>query len=200
MGVRRRHACAKAKPILLDIPERFETERLLISIHEQGDGKELYQLLRSNCDYLQEELSEVNTLKSIEDAEEYVRLKRIAWLSRDRFVPKLVDKATGRMIGQLWIEPEWDRMMFEIGYFVEERSQGSGYVTEAVKRMIRFLFAELGANRLEIHTKATNSKSIGVATRCGFTKEAHLRERGRTNAGEVVDMAFYGLLRSEFLH
>lgn len=157
-------------------------------------------MLRSNCDHLQEELSEVNALKSIEDAEEYVRLKHIAWLSREKFVPKLVDKATGRMIGQLWIEPKWDRMIFEIGYFIEEKNQGNGYITEAVKKMIQFLFAELGANRLEIHTKATNSKSIGVATRCGFTKEAHLRERGRTNAGQVVDMAFYGLLRSEFLH
>jgi RimJ/RimL family protein N-acetyltransferase len=50
-----------------------------------------------------------------------------------------------------------------------------------------------------IHTKATNVKSIGVAERCGFTREACIREGGRTNEGEVVDMLFYGLLRSEFL-
>ena len=103
------------------------------------------------------------------------------------------------MIGQLWIEPKWDRMIFEIGYFIDERSQGNGYVTEAVKKMIEILFTELDANRLEIHTKATNLKSIGIAERCGFTREAQLRERGRTNDGEIVDMQIYGLLRSEFL-
>jgi ribosomal-protein-serine acetyltransferase len=187
------------KPILLEIPERFETERLFISNYEQGDGGEFYQLLQSNSNHLQEEVSDSYTLKSIEDAEEYVRFKRIAWFSRERFVPKIVEQATGRMIGQLWIEPKWDRMIFEIGYFIEEKSQGNGYVTEAVKKMIEILFTELDANRLEIHTKATNLKSIGIAERCGFTKEAQLRERGRTNDGEIVDMQIYGLLRSEFL-
>ena len=71
-------------------------------------------------------------------------------------------------------------------------------IENAVKRMIEFLFKELGANKLEIHTKATNSRSIAVAERCGFTKEAHIRERGRTNEGAVVDLLYFGLLRSEF--
>jgi ribosomal-protein-serine acetyltransferase len=188
----------KMKPILLEIPEQFETERLLISNYQEGDGNEFYQLLLSNCDHLQEEIGETKTLKTVEDAEEYVRIKRIAWLSRERLVPKIVVKSTGRMIGQLWIEPKWDRMIFEIGYFVEEKSQGYGYVTEAVKKMIEFLFTGLGANKLEIHAKATNTRSTGVAKRCGFTKEAQLRERGRTNDGEIVDLEIYGLLRSEF--
>jgi hypothetical protein len=100
------------KPVLLEVPRKFETERLLISDYEEGDGNEFYQVIRSNYDYLREELTEINTLESSEDAEEYVRLKRIAWLSRERFVPKIVDKATARMIGQLWIEPKWDRMIF----------------------------------------------------------------------------------------
>jgi ribosomal-protein-serine acetyltransferase len=188
----------RMKPILLEIPEQFETERLLISNYQEGDGNEFYQLLLSNCDHLQEEIGEAKTLKTVEDAEEYVRIKRIAWLSRERLVPKIVVKSTGRMIGQLWIEPKWDRMIFEIGYFVEEKSQGYGYVTEAVKKMIEFLFTGLGANKLEIHAKATNTRSTGVAKRCGFTKEAQLRERGRTNEGEIVDLEIYGLLRSEF--
>lgn len=185
-------------PILLDFPDRFETERLLIAIYEKGDGDELYHLFQANYDYLQEELREAHTVKSIDDAEAFVRDKKVEWLSRKRFVPKIVEKSTGKMIGQFWIEPRWDRMIFEIGYFIGEASQGKGYITEAVNKAIEFLFTELEANRLEIHTKASNLKSIAVAERCGFTKEAHLRERGRTNQGDVVDMLIFGLLRSEF--
>jgi ribosomal-protein-serine acetyltransferase len=185
------------RPILLDIPEVFNTQRLLISIHEYGDGEEFFKLIQSNYEHLQEELREVHTIKSIEEAEEYVRQKRIAWLSRERFVPKIIEKSTGRMIGQLWIEPNWGRMIFEIGYFIEAKSQGKGYITEAVRKMIEFLFRELGANRLEIRTKATNTKSAGVAERCGFTKEAQLRESGRTNEGKAVDMLTFGLLKSD---
>lgn len=186
------------KPILLDIPVRFDTKRLLISIYEDGDGDEFYQLIQSNYNHLQEELSETHTLNSIEDAEEYIRFKKVDWISRRRLVPKIVEKTSGRIIGQLWIEPKWDRMIFEIGYFIDEKNQGKGYITEAVKRIIEFLFKELNANKLEIHTKATNVKSIGIAERCGFTREACIRDGGRTNEGEVVDMLYYGLLRSEF--
>jgi RimJ/RimL family protein N-acetyltransferase len=186
------------RPILLDIPERLVTDRLIISVHENGDGKEFFDLIQSNYNHLQEELAEVHSLKSIEDAEEYVRYKRIAWLSRERFVPKIIEKSTGRMIGQLWIEPRWGRMIFEIGYFLEEKSQGKGYITEAVKKIMEFLFTELGANKLEIHAKATNGKSVRVAERCGFTREATLRQSGRTNEGEVVDLVIFGLLRREF--
>jgi ribosomal-protein-serine acetyltransferase len=102
------------------------------------------------------------------------------------------------MVGQLWIEPRWERMIFEIGYFIAENRQGQGYVTEAIKKIIAFLFTELGANRLEIHTKATNARSIRLAERCGFTREAHLRQRGRTNEGQVVDLLVFGLLRDEY--
>ena len=186
------------KPILLEFPVSFETERLVIASYVRGDGKEFFQLLQANYRYLQEELNEIKTIKSIEDAEEYVRFKHISWLSRERFVPKLIERASGRMIGQLWIEPRWDRMIFEIGYFIEEKSQGNGYVTEAVQKIIGILFSELKANKLEIHTKATNLKSIRIAERCGFTKEAYLRERSRTNSGEIVDLLIFGLLRSEF--
>lgn len=54
-------------------PERFETERLPISMCEQGDGKAFYQFIRTNSNYLQEELSETRSLQSVEDAEAYIR-------------------------------------------------------------------------------------------------------------------------------
>ena len=154
--------------------------------------------MQDNYKHLHEELSEVHSLKSIEDAEEYVRYKKVEWISRKRMVPKIVEKGTDKMIGQLWVEPKWERMIFEIGYFIEEQSEGNGYITEAVKKMIKILFTDLEANKLEIHTKATNAKSIGVAKRCGFTQEAHIRERSRTNEGGVVDLLYFGLLCSEF--
>jgi len=186
------------KPILLDIPDQFETKRLIISVYENGDGKEFYQILQRNYDHLQEELREARELKSIEDAEEYVRCKKVTWFSRKRLVPKIVEKSTRRMIGQLWVEPKWDRLIFEIGYFLAKESQGQGYITEAVNRFIVFLFEELEANKVEIHTKITNAKSIGVAQRCGFTQEAQIRERSRTNEGVAVDLLYFGLLKSEY--
>ena len=112
------------KPILPDVREKFETKQLLISIYVNGDGAEFFQLIQSNFSHLQEELREIHTIKSIEDVEEYVRYKKVAWIARERFVPKIIDKVTGRMIGQLWIEPKWDRMMFELGDFLKKQARG----------------------------------------------------------------------------
>lgn len=184
--------------ILIDVPETFETDRLVISIYENGDGEAYYRVLQGNLEHLQEEVSDCHALRSVDDAEAYVREKRIAWLARERFVAKIVEKSNDRTIGQLWIEPKWERTTFEIGYFLEEASLGRGYASEAVRGAMEFLFTGLEANKLEILTKATNQKSIAVAERCGFVKEGQLRERSRTNAGEAVDLLVFGLLRSEF--
>ena len=89
------------------------------------------------------------------------------------------------------------RMPSQLTIVHHEENQGKGYITEAVQKIIEFLFTELNANKLEIHTKATNVKSIGIAERCGFKKEACIREGGRTNDGEFVDMLYYGLLKRE---
>ena len=186
-------------PILLDIPEKLETERLIVSMYQLGDGEELYHIFKSNVQHLEEEVSEVHSILTVKDAEAYVRGKRIEWLSRRRLVPKILEKSTGKMIGQLWIEPKWERMIFEIGYFLDADRQGKGFTTEAVNKAADFLFTQLNANRLDIHTKATNKRSIAVAERCGFKKEAQLRQRGRTNSGEAVDIVIYGLLRREYL-
>jgi RimJ/RimL family protein N-acetyltransferase len=67
-----------------------------------------------------------------------------------------------------------------------------------VKGAMGFLFTEVGATTLEILTKATSEPSIAVAERCGFRGEGRLRERGRTNAGEAVDLLVFGMLRSEY--
>lgn len=185
-------------PIILNFPERFETERLVISIYKSGDGEAFFYLLQKNTQHLQEEIRETQKIKSVEDGELYVQEKRAEWLSGKRMVPKILSRSSGRMIGQLWLEPRWDKSIIEIGYFLEEESQGKGYVTESVERVIEIAFNDLKVNKLEIHTKTTNQKSVAIAERCGFIQEAHLRERSRTNRGELVDLLIYGLLRREY--
>ena len=52
-------------PILLDLPVRFETERLYIARYEDGDGRAFLNLIQSNLNHLQEELSETHLIKII---------------------------------------------------------------------------------------------------------------------------------------
>ncbi len=73
------------------------------------------------------------------------------------------------------------------------------YVTEAVNAVVKSLFENLNAHRIRIETDDTNVRSIGVAERCGFVKEGHIRENKRNPDGTYSGTIFFGLLRHEFL-
>ena len=138
---------------------------------------------------------EVEALKSVQDAEFYVEEMITSWHSTKRFVPKVVDKATGEMIGQLWLESHWEKDLFEVGYFIVEKKQGLGLVTEAINKTIEILFAELHVESLEIHTKETNTRSVRLAERCGFRFSHRVKDGSQTKTGETVDMLHFQLNR-----
>jgi RimJ/RimL family protein N-acetyltransferase len=186
-------------PILLELPTEFSTDRLTIRTYQQGDGKTYFELLQKNYDHLEEEASEVKKLKTSDDAEIFIRKLMADWISRKRLVLLICDKPSDEIIGQIWIEPiKWDFPLLEIGYFIDKEHEGTGRVTEAVKACLTLLFEKANAIKVEIHCKSTNVKSWRVAERCGFKKEAHLRDRVKNNQGEIGDLLYYGLLRSEY--
>ncbi|MHA2253478.1 MAG: GNAT family N-acetyltransferase [Candidatus Kariarchaeaceae archaeon] len=186
-------------PILLELPTELSTERLIIRKYEQDDGKAYYDLLQKNHDHLEEEVSEVRKLKNSADAEIFIRKLISQWIIRKRFVLAICEKESKRIIGQIWIEPiKWEFPLLQIGYYIDKGEEGKGLVTESVKACLSFLFNHVKARKVEIHCKATNKKSYRVAERCGFKKEAHLRDRVMTNEGIIGDLLYYGLLNSEY--
>jgi hypothetical protein len=74
--------------LLLDIPTQLETERLVIRKYAKGDGRGLYLLLErnDNRDLLKENVEEVSSIKTDEDAEIKIRKHAAEWNARDRFV------------------------------------------------------------------------------------------------------------------
>ena len=84
-----------------------------------------------------------------------------------------------------------------VGYWLEERAQGRGLVTEATRRMLDVAFGEYGLERMEIRCAVDNVRSSRVPERLGFTFEGILRHSQLLN-GRFVDLKLYSLLRSEF--
>ncbi len=84
-----------------------------------------------------------------------------------------------------------------LGYELSPRFWGSGYMTEAVKEVVRYGFAELGLYRVQAWVFANNKESQRVLERLGFKYEGALREKVEWN-GTRVDDNIYGLLRTEW--
>jgi RimJ/RimL family protein N-acetyltransferase len=183
-----------------DVPTRLDTERLIVRKYEEGDGQELFLLLErnGNRELLGENVEEVASIKTEEEAEATVRKRSIEWINRDRFVMGIWLKNENKYVGQIWIEPKnWQVPSFEIGWFLDQGYQGRGFATEAVQCSLVFLFNDFKAHKAIAITRDTNLRSIRLIERLGFRGEGHLRESGIQD-GKRYGLLYYGMLRTEF--
>lgn len=86
----------------------------------------------------------------------------------------------------------------ELGYCIGHDYWNKGFMSEAAKAVIDYLFAEIGVNRVGISHAVKNPASGRVAQKCGLTFEGTKREYFKTAAGEFLDISDYGILRSEW--
>ncbi|MBN2046724.1 MAG: GNAT family N-acetyltransferase [Anaerolineaceae bacterium] len=186
---------------LIDIPALIETQRLCIRSYRAGDGEMYYQAAQRNWKHLEryEAQNSIRNIETMEDAEILVRRYAAAWGSREYFMFGVFEKGTDAFVGQVYLGvANWALPEFEIGYFVDVDHEGRGFVTEAVKGVLRMIFVDLLAHRARIECDDTNQRSAAVAERCGFTLEGHIRENHPRPDGSITGTLWYGMLRSEF--
>jgi aminoglycoside 6'-N-acetyltransferase len=187
--------------LLLDIPTRIETERLFLRPYQAGDGRWYYPMSQKNRPHLgrYEAGNAAMTLQNEEEAEILVRQFATDWIARQAFFLGVFERVTGDFVAQIYIGVvNWELPEFQIGYFADVEHEGQGYVTEAAKASLAFIFEHLKGYRVSLECDETNVRSYRVAERCGFVKEAHIRENKRNPDGTVTGTLHYGLLRSEF--
>jgi RimJ/RimL family protein N-acetyltransferase len=139
------------------------------------------------------------TIKTEEDAKKMIANLVDDWQKGVHHFMGVFLKAPEQFVAQIYIGlVNRNVNEFGIGYFSDVEHEGKGYVTEAVKAVVKMLFEKLNAHRLRIETDDTNVRSIGVAERCGFDREGHIRENKKHPDGTYSGTLYYGLLRSEF--
>ncbi len=84
----------------------------------------------------------------------------------------------------------------EIGYWLAESHWGKGLATEAVVALADYGFRSLGLLRLQAMAYASNTASVRVLEKAGFTFEGRLRGAVRKR-GEVQDVLLYARLRGD---
>ena len=190
--------------MLLDIPSKLETERLLLRPYIPGDGQWLHTVFQKNASHLEEAIEGVKSglgldLTNSTEAEIFVRQLAADWAARKRFIFGVWDKAAGRYVGDIWIESQdWDVPLHEIGYFIVKDQLGRGFATEATKAALKFAFEHLKSQKAIVTCHEDNESAYRVAERCGFIREGRLRGQVKRRDGTLVDKLCYGMLRAEF--
>ncbi len=172
------------------------TERLKLTPLIEADAKALYEY-RSD--------PEVCKYQSFEPGELAAAIEFISELEHNTFgIPdtwvqfgiRLRD--SGRLIGDLGVHFIADKpKQVEIGFTLDSSHQGHGYATEAVERMLGYLFVTHEIHRVFASVDPRNERCISLLERVGMIKEAHFR-RSMWFKGDWVDDLVFAILKSDW--
>ncbi|MCS7460244.1 GNAT family N-acetyltransferase [Paenibacillus doosanensis] len=183
-------------PLMLDLPESFESRRLLIRAPLWGDGAKVNEAVAESIDRLQLWMPWAQALPAVEESEADIRRARIQFLERKDMRLQLLSKETGMLVGCSGLHRiDWDSRKFEIGYWVRTSCEGQGFITEAAEAITNFAVRELQASRVEIRCDSRNTRSARVAERLGFTLEGILRNDARAVDGSLRDTMVFAKVR-----
>jgi len=170
-------------PILLDVTEQIETERLMIRAVMPGDGVAHFPAVQESLVDLRKHLGHLPWVEeepSPLNSEKYCRNMRSSFIKRENLVYFIFLKADESFVGGVGLHRiEWEVPRFEVGYWCRTGAQGKGYIAEAVQGITDFAFSQLAARRVEIRADDFNVPSWKVAENAGFTLEGVLRNWDR---------------------
>ncbi len=89
-------------------------------------------------------------------------------------------------------------MEASIGYCIGHKWWHQGIMSEALSAVIKYLFLEVGYNRIVATHDINNPNSGRVMQKCGMQYEGTLRQAAINNQG-IADIKTYAILREDYL-
>ncbi|MCE3282664.1 MAG: alanine acetyltransferase [Chitinophagaceae bacterium] len=125
--------------------------------------------------------------------------KGFATFNKSLLIFQLIDKETEQLIGWCGYHTWYlDHHRAEIGYSLNHDDQrGKGLMSEAIAVILAYGFDTMKLKRVEAFIGPTNTASLKLVRKFGFTQEGRLREHYLTN-GVYEDSILFSLLEREF--
>lgn len=173
--------------------ETLETERLLLRQWRLEDLDDLYEYAQNP------ELGTMQGWKPHSSRE--ISLGVLTSFIESDEVWAIVHKDNQKAIGQLKIYPDRNRGKCEakyISYVLSVSYWGRGYMTEAVKRMIKYAFENMNIDLLTAIHYPHNLRSKRVIEKCGFQYEVTIPQGQTLYDGQVFDTVCYSLSKEDY--
>ena len=180
-----------------EIPERLETERLIIRSPRLEDISAIYTSVRESLAELSPWMAWATPEYSLAGCEENTRSAIAEFITRQNLRYHFHDRDTDEHIGCSGLHRiDWNVPKFEIGYWCRTSRTGQGYVTETVEALTNLALEDFGAARVEIQCDDKNVRSAGVAERCGYGLEGVLKNHSRGVDGSLRDTRIYAVTQN----
>lgn len=184
-------------PILRDFKTSIETDRLFIRAPKIGDGKAVNDAIKASMAELKLWMPFAQELPTPEETEENIRQSVANWINRTGLRMLIFRKDTGEFIASSGFHGiDWDVPKVEIGYWMDTRYTGQGFMTEAVAAQTEYAFSELGVRRVQILCDEDNNASRAVPERLGYELEGiHYFDSLHVDGKTIRNTAYYSKTR-----
>ncbi len=164
---------------------------------ESTDSVAIFETINSQRTYLRKWLPFVEITNELSDTEQFVA--SVVHAPEDRFEYIFTIRKKQLFIGLIGFK-NTDRInnITEIGYWLSEKYQKQGIMTNAVDALCDFAFNEQGLNRIQIKCAVNNIPSITIPKRLGFKFEGIERQGELLYENVYIDLEVYSKLKNEY--
>jgi len=175
--------------------KRLETDRLILRRYIEADAEPMYTNWASDP-----EVSKYLTWPT-HSSVEVTKSLVTDWIARyenPNYYNWVIElKESGEVVGNISVVEIKEKVGAAIiGYCMGKAWWGRQIMPEALSEVMRYLFDEVGMNRIEACHDPHNPASGAVMKKCGMQYEGTLRQAGKNNQG-LCDICYYGLLKQE---
>jgi ribosomal-protein-serine acetyltransferase len=185
-------------PTLIPLFDELRGERVIVRPYRVENAEDVRAAVDESREHVRPWLPFAELHQAVEETREWILRGVAKCILREEVPCGIWDEQSGRFLGGIGLHPRsWETGYFEIGYWLRQSAEGHGYVSEAVRLVTNFAFADLHATRVEIRCDARNTRSANVARRLGFVQEAHLRNHRLDTYGELRDTLVFARIPSD---
>ncbi len=152
------------------MPERFETERLVLQRLRYEDASEIFYTYASKIESTK--FMTWPTHKSLRDTTDFLKYAVSSWRSKTDFSYCIRLKNSNRLIGSCGILNDLGKIQF--GYVFGPLHWGQGYATETCRKLVEELRKVPEVYRVNTFVDTENLASMKVLRKSGLEEEAIL--------------------------
>ncbi len=170
----------------------LETQRLILREWHENDICDLFEIMKSPSviDGGWKPHPDINFTNDV--LNEYIKYN-------DRWAVEC--KNCKKVIACIRLHPDNNRGRYyakTINYVLAENYRGHGYMTEAIRRVVKYAFEELNIDLLSAVHYPYNIKSKRILEKCGFEYEGTIIQGCKRCDGQVFDAVCYSILKTEY--
>ena len=174
----------------------LKTERLVLRRFTLDDSEAMFRNFFS--DPVATFYSRWETHENADTTREFMKQYAMEYENPDYYNWAITEKDYYEPIGRIAVSNMDERVSTaDMSFFIGSAWWHKGYASEALAAVIKYLFTEVGVNRIAGRHDIANPNSGGVMKKCGMMLEGVLRQAGKNGNG-FVDVCQYAILAEDY--